>query len=257
VLQERVARTRLLHHPVDPVAVLRKAGQQVVDGLLRTAALAPQPHECAVDHDAVEPSRQPGSAGEPIDCRERGQEGVLHGVPRRFVVAQQAAGNGKHAAAVVPHDGLVGEVVAGAKPRDQILVVRHRRRRLLRGDPQHLIDEARATDQHGTTALEVTQGVRPGGVDEGHPGEVEHEGAPGGEVCCTRRAQCVAVAIGDASLYLESHRALVIRDLRDPHHAGHAKQAACRDGSRHTSGMNSATWARCAPRSWRGRHGFA
>src|SRR5882724_2166860 len=93
----------------------------------------PKLHQGGVDGDPMKPRRKPRIPLERPDRLERGDQGILHRVPRVVVVPEEPARHAEQASRVSPDEKLESRLIPGAKPREEISVLR-RLGRLERSD---------------------------------------------------------------------------------------------------------------------------
>src|SRR5262245_62437505 len=106
-----------------PASVVAKAGQEVLERLLPSPTPAAELHERRVDDDAVQPRRQPRSAGEGVDRLECREERLLDGVARIVLGPDQTARGRQHPPTVLADHRLKGLRVAVAEPADERALV--------------------------------------------------------------------------------------------------------------------------------------
>jgi hypothetical protein len=101
------------------VPVGEEGGEEGVDGAFGLSAGGAEAHEAGVDGDAVQPGAESGVVVETGDGLEGGEEGLLHGVVGRGIVAEHPAGHGVEAGGVFVEGVRPGGVVAGLQGGDE------------------------------------------------------------------------------------------------------------------------------------------
>src|SRR5262249_27341396 len=155
-----------------PASVVAKAGQEVLDRLLPPPTPAAELHERRVDDDALQPRRQPRSAGEGVDRLECREERLLDGVARIVLGPDQAARGRQHPTTVLADHSLEGLRIAVAEPADECALVFWLARWGLRpgrggvAPAEQLADEVRTPVELRPVPLQLVQQANASSIEE-------------------------------------------------------------------------------------------
>src|SRR5262245_18971436 len=239
------ARLLPLEHPVAghvpcrgrlaPASVVAKARQELFDRVLPAPTPAAELHERRVDDDAVQPRRQPRSAGNGANRLECREERLLDGVACILLGPHQAAGDRQHPTTVLADHRLEGLRVAVAEPADECAFVLwldrcllHRRRHPV-ALAEQLADEARAPAELRPVPLQLVQQANTSSIEELDTRDVQSHRTLPAEYRPAGVAELLDGLLRESTLDTEGLGTVGHRHPGDSHHgAHHPAQGTCR-----------------------------
>jgi hypothetical protein len=161
-----------------PASIVVEVRQQVVDGFLVPSATAAESHQRRIDHDAVEPRREPRGTRERVYRPKSSEEGFLDEVARVVFGSDEPPRDGKHPAGVPADEQLERLRITPMQALSELGLVAQVGRSTgptLFPVAQQLGDEWRASPDGDAMVFQGVEPRDPRGVDELKGGDIERQ----------------------------------------------------------------------------------